>query len=285
MPPYAWAKLSLCLLQFYYYSFVRMAGCCGWCTVRAIYPMDLIDWTKCNTRNKKEITCTKVRHTHAAHTQNECDRDGQQRRLYASIEQININVHWMEIWQHIFLSDNMKYGNSPQHSTDSQRQTYSHTHTHTRAARKEGKPKRTQRATRAHTQAHSLDRMYQIYSVTSMLWARGGKEEKRQKKSMRLYYGGDSGSVDGGNGCSHNTAISAIAAAATPLPIALWIARGQRIIIRIIILLLYISIDVRVSVSKTEHRVNKMNTEKCEKYVFSLLFILLLLPPRQLFRQ
>lgn len=120
-----WVYATVCLGEIVFCSYciwllficayvcVSVSVHCGCCTVRAVYPMDLIDWTKCNTKNNMY---TKVRHTHK---QNECDRDGQQRRLYASIEQININVHWMEIWQHIFLSDNMKYGNSPQHSTDS----------------------------------------------------------------------------------------------------------------------------------------------------------------------
>lgn len=157
----------------------------------------------------------------------------------------------------------MKYGNSPQHSTDSQRQTYTRKQHGKKVSPKEHTSIYLASSTHTLTHTSSLDRMYQIYSPSHRCYGRGGKEEKQKRKVC--------GCVDGGNG-SHNTAISAIAAAATttPLPIALWIARGQRIIIRIIILLLYISIDVCVSVSKTEHTVNKMNTEKCEKYVFFL---------------
>lgn len=137
--------------------------------------MDLIDcWTKYNTREKKQQqpTCT-----HQSLAANECDRDGQQRRLYASIEQININVHWMEIWQHIFLSDNMKYGNSPQHSTDSQRQTYTRQHGW-KVSPKEPHIHPT-RSKSSNTNA--LDRMYQMYSVTPMLWARSERRERERK--------------------------------------------------------------------------------------------------------
>lgn len=138
--------------------------------------VQFIQWISSIERNAMQEKRNNM-HKSQTHTRNECDRDGQQRRLYASIEQININVHWMEIWQHIFLSDNMKYGNSPQHSTDSQRQTYTR-----KQPRKEGKPKRTRRAAAAaHTHTSSLARS-NVPNIFSHIDAMGEEEKKRQSK-------------------------------------------------------------------------------------------------------